>query len=109
MKLFIRAYGNCGSLEEAKGISDAIRLALSQFDPEDLSEPKPYWKMPELFEFSFNLSPATEISFLQLVKSCGEGWLHLGDGQDRASVWNRVEGCSFLTPSVAWAELALMP
>ena len=109
MNLFIRAYANCGSLEEAKEISDAIRLVLFQFDPVDFSEPKPYWKMPELFEFSFNLSPATETSFLEVIKSCGAGWLHLGNGKDRSSVWNRVEAYSFLTPSVAWAELVLIP
>jgi hypothetical protein len=105
----MRAYATCGNLEQATGISDEIRQALARFQPEEFSEPKRYWKMPELFEFTFNLSPATEASFLDIVKSCDEGWLHMGNGQDRSSVWNQVPSLSFLTSSVTWAELALMP
>lgn len=109
MKLFIRTYATCGNLEQAKGISNEIQLALADFHPVHLSDPKPYWKMPELFEFSLNLSPATEDSFLEIVKSCDEGWLHMKSGHDRSAVWKQAEGLSFLAPSITWAELALFP
>ncbi len=109
LKLFMRAYATCGDFGQAKKISEEIREALSVHHPMDFSEPKLYWKMPELFEFSFKLSPATEASFLEIIKSCDQGWLHMGDGQDRSSVWNQAEGLSFLAPSVTWAELALFP
>lgn len=105
----IRTYATCGSLEQAKGIYNEIQLALADFHPAYFSDPKPYWKRPELFEFSFNLSPATEASFLEIVKSCDEGWLHMKGDHDRSSVWNRAEGLSFLAPAITWAELALFP
>lgn len=109
MKLFIRTYAICGNLDRAKEMSNEIQLALADFHPTHFSAPKPYWKMPELFEFSFNLSPATEDSFLEIVKSCDEGWLHMKSDHDRSSVWNQSEDLIFLAPSVTWAELALFP
>ena len=109
MKLFIRTYAVCGNLDQAREISNEIQLALADFHPTHYSAPKPYWKMPELFEFSFNLSPATEASFLEIVNFCDKDWLHMGSGQDRSSVWNPAEGISFLSPSVTWATLALFP
>jgi hypothetical protein len=105
----MRAYATCGNLGQTNGISNEIQLALARLHPTHFSDPKPYWKMPEFFEFSFNLSPATEHSFLEIIKSCDGGWLHMRDDHDRSSVWNRVEGLSLLTPSIAWAELALIP
>lgn len=109
MKLFIRAYAICCNVEQAKTISNEIQQALIGFHAVHFSDPAPYWKMPELFEFSYNLSPAIEDSFLAIVKLCDEGWLHMRDDHDRSSVWNHAEGFSFLTPSIVWAELALIP
>jgi len=107
LKLFMRVYGNCENREQARDISAGIRQALAKFQLSDRMEPKPYWKIPELFGFTFDLTPATEASFLDIVNLCDAGWLHLGDGQDRSSIWNRTEGAVFLTPAVSWAELSL--
>ena len=109
MKLFIRTYATCENLEQAKEISREIQLALADFHPVRFSDPKPYWKVPELFEFSFNLSPATDDSFLEIIKFCEEGWLHMKGDHDRSSVWNQADDFSFLAPSITWAELALFP
>ena len=109
MNLFMRVYGNCENQEQAKDISTGIRRALAKFQLSDRMASKPYWKVPELFEFTYDLTPATQSSFLDIVNLCGIGWLHMGDGLDRSSVWNRVEGTVFLTPAVSWAELSLSP
>lgn len=61
--------------------------------------------MPELFEFNFNLTPASQEELSGIVSSVPSGWHHFGDEEDRSSVWNRAPGLSFLAPEVTWAEL----
>lgn len=80
---------------------------MSQFGPQEESAPQRYWKMPELFEFSFTLSPPTEASFEALVSCPVGGWSHSTAVGERWAIWNRQQGQFFLVPEVSWAEVQL--
>ncbi len=102
--LFLRVYAECLDTSDAARISAKIRSSLSAFEPAEASEPTAYWKMPGLFGFSFNLYPATEVSFLSVVSNADQGWLHMEAIEGEASsVWNRFGGTVFLTKEVTWA------
>jgi hypothetical protein len=103
----MRLFADCENSVTAQGISIRLTGALSSFSPKVFNESEPYWKMPELFEFTFTLTPTSESTFHSITANCNEGWLHMGGGTDRSSVWNRASGTVFLIPEVAWAEVAL--
>jgi len=105
--LFLRIFADCDSAEFAHGVADRLRLALSAFSPQDASQPQQYWKIHELFEFTFCLSPATEQSFQALISIAAGGWSHEGSDLDRSSIWNRKLDHVFLVPEVRWAEAQL--
>lgn len=108
MQLFLRAFADCDSQDAALVISDRLLFALSKFSPESARPPRPYWKMPHLFEFTFLLSPANEASFQAIVLASSGGWHHVGVGDEPSSVWNRKSDHVFLVPEVSWAEIQLI-
>jgi hypothetical protein len=107
MKIFLRLFANCENLNDAHEILARLTKALGNFSPLAVSTPKPYWKIPELFEFTFTLTPPTQDVFQKIVNACDVGWLHMRSELDRSSVWNKTSGQQFLIPEVSWASIDL--
>ena len=107
MKLILRTFADCEDQDAAQKTGSRIALALSRFSPEAAAQPKRYWKLPHLFEFTFELTPATEASFLEIASASSGGWEHSHSGSELSSVWNREHDLSFLVPEVSWAEIQL--
>lgn len=107
MKLFLRTFANCESQKDAQAIAARINLALSPFSPRLSVKPKRYWKIPSHFEFTFALTPATEVSFRAITSASSGGWEHTRSGSELSSVWNRRSDHVFLVPEVSWAEIQL--
>jgi hypothetical protein len=107
VKLFLRTFANCEDQGAAQEIGSRIALALSRFSPEASVQPKRYWKLPHLFEFTFQLTPATEASFQEIASASSGGWEHSHSGNELSSVWNRKHDLAFLVPEVSWAEIQL--
>ena len=107
MRLFLRLFANCESTEVAANIAERLALALSWLGPGQASPPKPYWKLPHLYEFTYVLSAATRELFQEVVSRSPAGWEHSASGEERSSVWNRSADCALLIPEVSWAEVQL--
>ena len=108
MKLFLRLYADCPSTATASIIDAKIRSALSAWSPNAFSRPEQYWKLPEQFGFTYNLSPAKGTSFEAIMRESTAGWSQseTNDGE-RSAVWNRAADSVFLTFEVTWANLEL--
>ena len=104
MELFLRVFAECGSEGYAEHLQRELCVALTTWVLAKPSTARRYWKMPDLFEFTFRLTPATFEARDQIIGSAS-GWHHSGDELDRSSVWNRSPGVSFLVAEVTWAEL----
>jgi hypothetical protein len=107
VKLYLRNFAHCESQEAAQAIVVRVVLALSHFSPKAAAKPKRYWKIPHLFELTFELMPATETSFQDVISASSGGWEHSRSGSELSSVWNRKHDHIFLVPEVSWAELQL--
>jgi len=107
MRLFLRVFANCENAEVAVGIAERLALALSGLSPQQRSSPRAYWKLPHLFEFTYNLFPAAEASFHEVVSLSSGEWHHSSCATERSSVWNRSCDRVFLISEVSWAELQL--
>jgi hypothetical protein len=103
--MFLRIYANCVD-DEAAGLSAALESALIHYEPRLAAMPKQYWKMPELFEFTYRLSSPHRDIWDELVAQRPSGWHVVDDSEERSAVWNRAADQVFLAPAVRWAELA---
>jgi len=103
--MFLRIYADCIS-DEAPSLALAIESALIHYEPRPAAAPKEYWKIPELFEFTYRLSSPTRDIWDELVSQRAGGWHIVDDSEDRSAVWNRGPNHVFLAPAVRWAELA---
>lgn len=103
----MRVFATCKNTQLAHEISLAIVQSMRGFSLEVFSEPKPYWKIQTMFEFTFTVSPANQDTFRSIIASCENGWMHMGSENDASSVWNRIENSIFLAPAVEWAEVLL--
>ena len=103
----MRLYANCESAELGTAMASRLALSLSRFSPVQASVPKPYWKVPGLFEFTYWLSPASAASFREVVSYSSGAWEHSSAGGELSSVWNRTTDHVFLIPEVTWADLQL--
>jgi hypothetical protein len=83
--MFLRIYANCRD-DEAAAIASAIEVALVLFEPTPAARPMQYWKMPELFEFTYRLSSQTRNIWDELVAQSSGGWKVFGDAEDRSAV-----------------------
>lgn len=105
MALILRIFAECGNGEQAAQLAGDLAATLAGFRPVASMEPERYRKLPELFEFSFDLSPGTRATFDAVLARAADGWVHTGDEEHSSSVWNRSPGGVFLSPAVRWAEL----
>lgn len=106
-RLFLRIYANA-STDEASALAAVMEAALALYEPTAAASPRRYWKMPELFEFSYHLSSPTRDIWDELVSQHPEGWTVVEDGAECSAVWNRAVDRVLLAPAVRWAELATL-
>lgn len=107
MQFSIRLLAECADDDAAGGIERRLLNALSRYQPATHTGPRRYWKAPELYEFQFDLTPATADSFVSLMATTEGGWSRGSAGEERWVVWNRSPGHAFLTPEVHWAHLEI--
>lgn len=101
---FVRIYADCEDADEAKRLAHALELALSRYEPVSASTPARYWKIPELFGFTYRLSSPVRDIWSDLI-SDEDGWLQTVDENERSAVWNRLGDRRLLIAEVRWAEL----
>jgi hypothetical protein len=107
LNLFLRLYANCDDASDADRLAGQIALALSAWGSSPTTQPRQYWKMPELYEFAVDLFPATVETFHAVHALASGKWHDDVQACERSSVWNRVADHSFLIPEVTWAHLEL--
>lgn len=105
-KLFLRLYADCSGATDAIGIEERLMLALRELSPTRFSDPKQYWKMSHLWEFTYELTPRTSEAFHVLIAKSETGWHHQNEQFERSSIWNRSECNRLLIREVFWAELS---
>jgi hypothetical protein len=106
-ELLVRLFAECADEVAAQSVAADLLRALGGFRAQSRQEPQRYWKMPELFEFTFALRPPTPQALADLLAHGAGEWDRRGDEHDRSCVWNRSDGCTFLLPEVRWAEAIL--
>lgn len=107
MNLVLRVLAECDGSETALHLGAELGQSLRHWSAKRASEPRQYWKQPELFEFAFILAPPTEASLHAVISAQPQGWSHSRSGTDFSSVWNRSAGAAFLLPEVTWTEIQL--
>ena len=100
-------YANCDDASDADRLAGQIALALSAWETSSTTQPRRYWKMPELYEFAVDLFPATVETFDAVHALATGKWHDVEQVSERSSVWNRDADHSFLIPEVSWAHLEL--
>jgi hypothetical protein len=73
MTLSIRLFAECSDDIEAAKLLFALCNALTAFSPRSASAPARYWKIPELFEFYFALTPQSLDTFQQVIALTATG------------------------------------
>jgi hypothetical protein len=105
MSVLLRLFAECRDDRESARLGLGLCAGLSALDPQRAMAPERYWKIPELYELGYRLHPGTRATFDAVLSRTRDGWIHLGDDDDRSSVWNRVPGSVLLLPEIVWAEL----
>lgn len=108
MKLNLRLFVECSDLHKAHYIAVRLSGLVSRFHLRSANEPRIYWKIPELFEFTYQMPSATREDYDTILSCGGNGWLHMDDSIEPCAVWNRSEGTMLFMDAVAWAEASLV-
>lgn len=108
MILLLHVFAPAAGPAEAEAIGRRLLDALSQFAPVTAQPPKRYWKIPEWYEHTLRLSPATEAGFDAVLARAALGWDPVVRDTECSAVWNRVPGGQLLLSEVTWAELLLI-
>ena len=108
MKLLLRLFADCDEDATAANLQIRLEKTLEVVHVKSTSKPKRYWKLPHLFEFTFDLAEATVGDFEKVISMVSGGWsTAVSTSAETFSVWNRAEGLAFLIPEVSWAHLEL--
>lgn len=99
----VRVFARCASDNAASRLEPELLQALSAFRATRHGAPKRYWKMQELYEFSF--AAAGIDKFADITALCSNGWTDAGDDDDPSWVWNVEPGATFLHAEAVWAEV----
>lgn len=108
MILLLRVFAPAATPAEAEAIGRRLLDALQAFTPVTAQPPERYWKIPEWYEHSLWLAPATEAGFDAVLALAALGWDPVVRDGECSAVWNRVPGGEFLLSEVTWAELLLI-
>ncbi|MBT1446062.1 hypothetical protein KJI95_16320 [Shewanella sp. JM162201] len=107
MKLFLRLFATCNDDSGEEKLLERLSHEISVFAESVPLNQGRYWKIPEMYEFTFNLLPANIDLFNEIIDVSSDGWVHMGSGNEYSSVWNITDGKSLFVPEVQWAELQL--
>lgn len=108
-RAFVRLDAKCDDEHEASLLAQSIEAALVRHGPVARFTPKRYWKMAELFEFTYDLS-SPGLDILQDLTADDPGaWSLDGLEDDRSAIWNRWGDRIFLIPATRWAHLQDSP
>lgn len=108
MILLLRVFAPAAGPTEAKASGRRLLVALQEFTPVVAQPPERYWKIPEWYEHSLRLGPATEAGFDAVLALAAAGWDPVVRDTECSAVWNADPGIRFLLPEVTWAELLLI-
>ena len=106
--LLLRVFAPAAGPAEAEAIGRRLVDALQEFTPVTAQPPECYWKIPEWYEHSLRLGPATEAGFDAVLTLAALGWDPVVRDVECSAVWNAAPGTRFLLPEVTWAELLLI-
>lgn len=108
MILLLRLFAPAAGPEDAATIGHRLLDALHDFSPATVQPPERYWKIPEWFEHTLRLSPASAAGFDRLLALAPAGWEPIIRDGECSAVWDAAPGTTFLLPEVTWAELLLI-
>lgn len=101
---FIRVFVSVTSKNEAEEVGAKLINMMSTFGKAAVLEIRPYWKISEYYECSFELysQDLTKAALLAATEKLGTGWESVGSA---CFVWNRADGKYFIDDRVNWAEV----
>lgn len=108
MRLMLRVFAPATDAANARAVATRLRTALSWFEPREPAPPQRYWKVPEWYEHTFELSPPSVATFDALVARAPGGWMQIEREEECDAVWNPGADAEFLLPEVVWAEALLV-
>lgn len=108
MRIILRVFAPAEGPADARAASQRLRAALKAFAPVEACPPTPYWKVPQWYEHTLDLTPAGPATFDAVVAMVANGWTHLERDTEFSSVWNPGSGSVFVLPETTWAELAFV-
>ena len=108
MRLILRVFTPAADPAEASAVERRLVGALPAWSPAPSRPPEQYWKIPEWYEHTLELRPATPASFDGVVALARDGWTPCDLETEMNAVWNPRDGATFLLPEVRWAELLLV-
>jgi hypothetical protein len=103
----MRMFAKCSDFETAAIISDQVFNSFKKNEVKVHEEPKPYWKIPEWYVFTFTFSPADKATKNEIISLSSHGWNHLNDTHDDESIWKKINDDVFVHQSVQWVHVAL--
>jgi hypothetical protein len=105
MRAFVNlhVFAEVSSASEANAIGSRISDTLKCFGDVLVTNVKQYWKIPEYFEFSVELSGASlsESDCPRIADILGQGWNDIGGNL----IWNQESDAFLCDPKVRWANL----
>lgn len=107
MPLFLRLFAECASAAQSVQQQEQLLRGLAPWQPQPESQPARYWKIPELFEYTFGLSPSSVQTLRNIQSLAPTGWTETESDGEYSLVWNRSNGNHFLIAELTWAELLL--
>jgi hypothetical protein len=108
MILLFRLFAPASDPDAAAALGRRLLDALHEFAPAVAQPPERYWKIPEWYEHTIELRPATESVFDTALALASAGWSHIVRDGECSAVWNAEPGSVLLLPEVTWAELLLV-
>ncbi len=108
MRLILRVFAPAADPAEASDVARRLAGVLQAWAPAPSGPPGQYWKIPEWYEHTLELRPATRATFDAIVALAQDGWTPLDLETEMNAVWNPRAGATFLLPAVQWAELLLV-
>ena len=105
MRTFVNlhVFAEVSSASEAKAIGSKVSDALKCFGEVLVTDVKQYWKIPEYFEFSIELSDSSlsESDCQRVADILSQGWNDVGG----SLIWNQEADAVLCDPKVRWANL----
>ncbi len=108
MRLILRVMAPAGTAAAAAAAAARLGLELLPAGLRMAAPPEPYWKIPEWYEHTWHLDPATEADFDRLLGRAALGWHQVVRDGECDAVWVREPGAAFLLAEATWAQVLLI-